>query len=71
MAGRLAGIFPPGREVEEVAEVIVRAVDERPYRVHIDPSNDGSEVVSVVYDRIRSEFYHRIGIAELLSANPF
>jgi NAD(P)-dependent dehydrogenase (short-subunit alcohol dehydrogenase family) len=73
MAGRLAGIFPPGRGVEEVAEAIVRAVDERPFRVHIDPSRDGSEVVSAVYDRIRSEFYHRIGIAELLPADssPF
>jgi NAD(P)-dependent dehydrogenase (short-subunit alcohol dehydrogenase family) len=70
MAGRLAGIFPPGRGVDEVAEAIVRAVDERPFRVHIDPSRDGSEVVSAVYDRIRSEFYHRIGIADLLSANP-
>jgi NAD(P)-dependent dehydrogenase (short-subunit alcohol dehydrogenase family) len=71
MAGRLAGIFPAGRGVEEVAEAIVRAVDERPFRVHIDPSRDGSEVVSVVYDRIRSEFYHRIGITELLSPNSF
>jgi hypothetical protein len=32
----------------------------------IDPSHDGSEVVPVVYDRIRAEFYRRIGIAELL-----
>jgi NAD(P)-dependent dehydrogenase (short-subunit alcohol dehydrogenase family) len=70
MAGRLADIFPPGRGVDEVAEAIVRAVEERPFRLHIDPSRDGSEVVSAVYDRIRSEFYHRIGIAELLSANP-
>jgi NAD(P)-dependent dehydrogenase (short-subunit alcohol dehydrogenase family) len=74
MAPRLAAIFPPGREVEEVADVIARVVDrpvaERPFRVHIDPSRDGSEVVSAVYDRVRAEFYHRIGIAELLTANP-
>jgi NAD(P)-dependent dehydrogenase (short-subunit alcohol dehydrogenase family) len=74
MAARLEGIFPAGRGVEEVADEIVRVVDrpaaERPYRVHIDPSRDGSEVVSAVYDRIRAEFYHRIGIAELLTANP-
>jgi hypothetical protein len=58
----------------EVAEEIVRVVDEpagrRPFRVHVDPSHDGSEVVSVVYDRIRAEFYRRIGIAELLPASP-
>jgi NAD(P)-dependent dehydrogenase (short-subunit alcohol dehydrogenase family) len=74
MAPRLAAIFPPGREVQEVADEIARVIDlpvaDRPYRVHIDPSRDGSEVVSAVYDRIRSEFFHRIGIAELLTANP-
>ena len=74
MAQRLADIFPADRVVEEVADVIVRVVDQpaadRPYRVHIDPSRDGSEVVSAVYDRIREEFYHRIGIVELLSTNP-
>jgi NAD(P)-dependent dehydrogenase (short-subunit alcohol dehydrogenase family) len=70
MPQSLAGIFPAGRGTEEVADEIVRVVDlpagGRPFRVHIDPSRDGSEVVSAVYDRIRAEFYHRIGIAELL-----
>ncbi|WP_433041581.1 SDR family oxidoreductase [Dactylosporangium sp. CS-033363] len=70
MAPALAGIFPAGRTADEVAEAIVRAVEapagRRPFRVHVDPSQDGSEVVSVVYDRIRAEFYRRIGIAELL-----
>jgi NAD(P)-dependent dehydrogenase (short-subunit alcohol dehydrogenase family) len=74
MASRLDGIFPAGRSADEVAEaiaeVIDRPADKRPFRVHIDPSRDGSEVVSAVYDRIRAEFYHRIGIAELLTANP-
>lgn len=42
---------------------------QRPFRVHVDPSLDGSDVVSTVYDRIRAEFYHRIGIADLLPAN--
>lgn len=71
MAGALASIFPEGREVTEVADEIVRVIGlpaaERPFRVHVDPSKDGSEVVSVVYDRIRAEFYHRIGIDELLT----
>lgn len=68
-----ADIFPGGRTVDEVADEIVRVVDlpvgHRPFRVHIDPSNDGSEVVSVVNDRIRAEFYRRIGIGELLPVN--
>jgi NAD(P)-dependent dehydrogenase (short-subunit alcohol dehydrogenase family) len=70
MAGRLSAIFPAGREVDEVADEITRVIGlpagQRPFRVHIDPSLDGSDVVSTVSDRIRAEFYHRIGIADLL-----
>jgi NAD(P)-dependent dehydrogenase (short-subunit alcohol dehydrogenase family) len=70
MARSLTAIFPAGHGAEEVADEIVRVVDlpagQRPFRTHIDPSHDGSEVVSVVYDRIRAEFYRRIGIAGLL-----
>jgi NAD(P)-dependent dehydrogenase (short-subunit alcohol dehydrogenase family) len=73
MAQRLTDIFPQGHSVDEIAEEIVRVVNlpagQRPLRTHIDPSRDGSEVVSAVYDRIRAEFYHRIGIAELLPEN--
>jgi NAD(P)-dependent dehydrogenase (short-subunit alcohol dehydrogenase family) len=68
----LAGIFPEGHDAGEVAGEIVRVVSlpagQRPFRTHIDPSRDGSEVVSAVSDRIRAEFYHRVGIAELLPA---
>jgi len=70
MAGRLAALFPAGRAVDEVADAIVDVVGlpagRRPFRVHVDPSRDGSDVVSTVNDRVRAEFYHRIGIAELL-----
>lgn len=70
MADSLASIFPEGHTAQEVADEMVRVVNlpdgQRPFRVHVDPSRDGSEVVSVVYDRIRAEFYRRIGIGELL-----
>jgi NAD(P)-dependent dehydrogenase (short-subunit alcohol dehydrogenase family) len=70
MSPALAALFPQGRTVDEVADEIVRVVDlpagERPFRVHVDPSRDGSEVVSAVNDRIRAEFYRRIGIGDLL-----
>ncbi|GFG65871.1 short-chain dehydrogenase/reductase [Mycobacterium kubicae] len=63
-------IFPPGHDAAEVAAEIVRIIGlpagERPFRTHVDPTRDGSEVVCTVYDRIRAEFYHRIGIEELL-----
>lgn len=72
MADALAAIFPEGHDAAEVAEEIVRVVGlpegHRPFRTHVDPSRDGSEVVSVVYDRIRAEFYRRTGMDELLGA---
>lgn len=70
MTETLNDLFPPGREADEVAGEIARVVGlphgERPFRTHVDPSRDGSEVVSAVYDRIRAEFFRRIGIDELL-----
>ena len=70
MASSLAAIFPEGHEAGEVADEIAKLIaapaGQRPFRLHVDPSRDGSEVVSVVYDRIRAEFYRRIGIGELL-----
>jgi hypothetical protein len=66
------GCATAGRNAAEVADEIARVVNlpvgQRPFRTHIDPSRDGSEVVSAVSDRIRAEFYHRVGIAELLPA---
>jgi NAD(P)-dependent dehydrogenase (short-subunit alcohol dehydrogenase family) len=70
---RLGALIPPDADVQSVADEIARVVglpaDERPFRTHVDPSRDGSEVVSAVSDRIRAEFYHRAGIADLLSPN--
>jgi len=70
MTRGLSEIFPDGHDAGEVADEIVRVVNlpagQRPFRTHIDPSRDGSEVASAVSDRIRAEFYRRIGIAELL-----
>lgn len=70
---RLAALIPAGSDPQDVADEIVRIVDlphgSRPFRTHVDPSKDGSEVVSAVADRIRSEFYHRVGIQDLLAPN--
>ncbi|MCH0538233.1 SDR family NAD(P)-dependent oxidoreductase [Streptomyces sp. MUM 203J] len=74
MEDALSAMFPSGREAGEVAAGIVRIVGlphgERPFRTHTDPSRDGSEVVSAVYDRVRAEFFRRVGIDELLTAHP-
>ncbi|GID30428.1 SDR family oxidoreductase [Paractinoplanes brasiliensis] len=70
---RLPALVPPDANVQSVADEIARVVDlpddSRPFRTHIDPSRDGSEVVSVVADRIRAEFYRRLGVEGLLPSN--
>jgi NAD(P)-dependent dehydrogenase (short-subunit alcohol dehydrogenase family) len=67
---RLAELAPPGADVADVARAIVRVVDTphgtRPFRVHIDPADDGAAVVNAVADRIRVEFLTRIGLEDVL-----
>jgi NAD(P)-dependent dehydrogenase (short-subunit alcohol dehydrogenase family) len=66
----LATLMPADADAADVARAVVRVVDApkgtRPFRVHIDPSDDGAVVVNAVADRIRSEFLHRIGLSDLL-----
>ncbi|GIH14987.1 SDR family oxidoreductase [Rugosimonospora africana] len=70
VAQRLAALEPADADVARVAEAIAEVVDtpagQRPFRTHIDPSDDGSSVVSAVADRIRAEFLTRIGLQDLL-----
>jgi NAD(P)-dependent dehydrogenase (short-subunit alcohol dehydrogenase family) len=69
---RLAALIPSDTDVTEVAEAVARLVamkhGSRPLRTHIDPSRDGSEVVSAVADRLRADFFRRIGLDSLLTA---
>ncbi|MBA6441646.1 SDR family NAD(P)-dependent oxidoreductase [Streptomyces sp. GMR22] len=68
---RLAALIPPDADAAHVADAVVRLVDlpagTRPLRTHIDPSRDGSEVVSAVADRVRAEFFRRAGLDDLLT----
>ncbi|RQP25527.1 SDR family oxidoreductase [Piscinibacter terrae] len=67
----LAACEPPDADPSSVAQAMVAIVDtphgHRPFRVHVDPSDDGCEVVNAVADRIRCEFMRRVGLGELLS----
>jgi NAD(P)-dependent dehydrogenase (short-subunit alcohol dehydrogenase family) len=67
----LASLEPADADPEEVARQIVRVVGlpfgKRPFRVHVDPSEDGAEVVNAVADRVRREMFHSIGLTDLLS----
>jgi hypothetical protein len=66
-----AAIVPADADVSAVADAIVKVVDtpfgKRPFRVHIDPTQDGAEVVNGVLDRVRAEMLRRVGLADLLS----
>lgn len=66
-----AAIVPPDADAGAVAEAIVRLVDipygKRPFRVHIDPTQDGAEVTNGVMDRVRAEMLRRIGLEDLLN----
>jgi NAD(P)-dependent dehydrogenase (short-subunit alcohol dehydrogenase family) len=67
----LAALEPADADSAEVAREIVRVVDapfgKRPFRAHVDPSQDGAEIVNVVADRMRREIYRNIGLEDLLS----
>lgn len=67
---RLAALAPADADVSVVADAVAEVVDtahgSRPFRVHIDPVDDGSEEVSVVADRVRAQFLTRIGLEDLL-----
>ncbi|HEY2011781.1 MAG TPA: SDR family oxidoreductase [Rhizomicrobium sp.] len=66
----LAGLEPADADPSEVARQIVRVVGmpfgSRPFRVHVDPSQDGAEIVNGVADRMRREMYRNIDLEKLL-----
>lgn len=66
-------VVPPEADVVDVARAVARVIampfGRRPFRVHIDPAQDGAEVVAAVADRIRAEFLRRIGLGDLLSVS--
>jgi NAD(P)-dependent dehydrogenase (short-subunit alcohol dehydrogenase family) len=67
----LAALEPADADPAEVAREIVRVVGtpfgKRPFRVHVDPSRDGAEVVNGVADRVRRELFRNIGLENLLA----
>jgi NAD(P)-dependent dehydrogenase (short-subunit alcohol dehydrogenase family) len=67
----LAALEPADADPAAVAAAIVEVVDapfgKRPFRVHIDPSQDGAEIVNGVADRVRAELLRRIGIEDVLA----
>lgn len=67
---RLAALEPGDADPEAVGRAIVEIVamphGQRPFRIHIDPSEDGAEIVNGVADRVRAQLLERIGLSDLL-----
>jgi hypothetical protein len=47
-------------------ELVDAPFGKRPFRVHVDPSHDGAEILNGVADRVRAEMFRRIGLEDLL-----
>ena len=66
----LAALEPADADAGSVADAIVAVIGmpfgSRPLRTHVDPSQDGCEIVNGVADRVRSEMFRRIGLEDLL-----
>jgi NAD(P)-dependent dehydrogenase (short-subunit alcohol dehydrogenase family) len=61
------GDADPGEVARQITRVVGLPKGLRPFRVHIDPMHDGAEEVFDLGDRIRADFYKRIGFEDLLA----
>ncbi|WP_395406699.1 SDR family oxidoreductase [Pseudoduganella sp. UC29_106] len=70
---RLSELSPPESDPAAVGEEIARIVSlphgTRPFRSVVDFIDDGAAEVTEVAERVREQFAHRIGIADLLKVN--
>jgi NAD(P)-dependent dehydrogenase (short-subunit alcohol dehydrogenase family) len=66
----LTALEPHDADPEAVGRAIVEIVamphGQRPFRLHIDPSQDGAEIVNGIADRVRAQLIERIGLSDLL-----
>ncbi len=71
MRDALAATVPADANPRAVADAVARIVDApfgtRPFRVVVDPANDGAAASYAVIDHVREAFLHRIGFTDLLT----
>ena len=67
---RLAALEPhdanPSTVGRAIIEIVAMPHGQRPFRLHIDPSDDGAEVVNGIADRVRAQLLERTGLSDLL-----
>ena len=73
VGAKLSALMPPHADPQAVADDIARIValpaGTRPFRSVIDFLNDGAAEVTEVAERVREQFAHRVGIADLLTVS--
>lgn len=57
----------PAEVAWRIADVVDMEKGSRPFRIHVDPMHDGAEEVFDLGDRIRTQFFHRLGFDDLLT----
>ena len=57
----------PGAVAGAIAGLVDTPFGERPFRLLVDPGDDGAAVAFAVIDRVRTEMLHRLGLDDLLS----
>ncbi|GAB2627553.1 short-chain dehydrogenase/reductase [Paractinoplanes abujensis] len=70
LLAKQAELSPADADPEEVGRQVAGLVSlpkgQRPFRVYVDPAQDGAEEVFRVGDRVRREFYRAVGYEDLL-----
>jgi NAD(P)-dependent dehydrogenase (short-subunit alcohol dehydrogenase family) len=70
LLAKQAALAPADADPTEVARQVVALVDlpkgQRPFRVYIDPAQDGAEEVFRLGERVRHDFYRAVGYEDLL-----
>ena len=73
VGAKLSALMPPDADPQAVADDIARIValpaGARPFRSVVDFLNDGAAEVTEVAERVREQFAHRIGLADLLTVS--
>ncbi|HWA42662.1 MAG TPA: SDR family NAD(P)-dependent oxidoreductase [Hypericibacter adhaerens] len=67
VARRIPSDADPGKVAGAIAGIVDTPFGERPFRLHVDPGDDGGSVAFPVIDRVRSEMLRRLGFADLLN----
>ncbi len=66
LAKTVPGDADPAVVGRAVVDVVAAPPGKRPYRVFVDPADDGAAVTFAVMDRVRQQFLQRIGFPELM-----